>query len=113
MGSSKATPELLACPFCGSADVELRDGDAFEVACNNCGARTGKAWSLIDGRKRAIAAWNTRHPSEAPAMEAALREWCTLVEQMEFTASEVASDAIMAEYRKARAILARIDGGEK
>jgi hypothetical protein len=46
-------------------------------------------------------------------MEAALREWCTLVEQMEFTASEVASDAIMAEYRKARAILARIDGGEK
>jgi Lar family restriction alleviation protein len=110
MGSSKATPELLACPFCGSADVELRDGDAFEVACNNCGARTGKAWSLIDGRKRAIAAWNTRHPSEAPAMEAALREWITYLD-----AGGEQGDGAYEELllNNMRAILARIDGGEK
>jgi Lar family restriction alleviation protein len=111
MGSSKATPELLACPFCGSADVELRDGDAFEVACNNCGARTGKAWSLIDGRKRAIAAWNTRHPSEAPAMEAALRDLLRMLDGVRYTVG--LGKKQLERMDNARAILARIDGGEK
>lgn len=62
--------DLASCPFCGSADVEVRDVTdetwkaAFQVACNNCGSRTG----IGTHKPEAIAAWNRRPaPMEAVA----------------------------------------------
>ncbi len=70
---------LLPCPFCGSADVELRESitDAC-IACNNCGCRTGFAQLGRDNAsaafsKRGVAAvWNTRPKDAAPTLLEAL-----------------------------------------
>lgn len=55
--------DLKPCPFCGSKDVELRAGintvafnNAYQVACNNCGCRTGLSVHDAETAK----AWNTR-----------------------------------------------------
>lgn len=46
---------LCECPFCSSADVELRDKPFHYVACNNCGSRTGGG-----SEREAVEVWNTR-----------------------------------------------------
>lgn len=71
--SPDLTPErgegLKPCPTCGSTDVEVCDVTdelwkaAFQVACNNCGLRTG-----VGHKPNAIAAWNTR-PAPSPVTD--------------------------------------------
>lgn len=61
--------EVKPCPFCGSADVELRESitDAY-IACNNCGSRTGLVYlGASDAEnaakiREAVTVWNTRTP---------------------------------------------------
>ena len=51
--------ELMACPFCGSADVGAAAGpDSEWVMCNACGAEG--PWATDQTEAQAIAAWNTR-----------------------------------------------------
>ena len=45
------------CPFCGDADVEIgEEGVEYYVGCNECGAQTGIADTVME----AIYAWNRR-----------------------------------------------------
>jgi Lar family restriction alleviation protein len=56
------TPNLLPCPFCGSADVSF-DGESYHsfVVCGNCEAK-GPAFSCEETgiMDKAIVAWNQR-----------------------------------------------------
>lgn len=50
---------LLACPFCGSPDVQIRKSTHREwVACRECGAET--AWEERADGSNATRAWNRR-----------------------------------------------------
>lgn len=68
---------LLPCPFCGSHDVGVVDGDTFRwrmAVCNSCGAKapdvriqtsgsgTSKEWEER-ARAGAMAEWNKRSGS--------------------------------------------------
>jgi hypothetical protein len=74
-----AMTELKPCPFCQSAGVELRETvtDA-QIACNNCGCRTGLVYLVADDASNAARLrelteiWNTRAAPEQllPCM------WC-------------------------------------
>ncbi len=54
--------ELLPCPFCGSTNIIINEGDYglnyqdYYVCCDNCDCRT-----MEQRKKFAIEDWNTRH----------------------------------------------------
>jgi len=50
-------PELLPCPFCGSADIYAMDMGGWESFCKTCGTN-GPA--LNTEKDKVIADWNTR-----------------------------------------------------
>ncbi|MGQ3081041.1 MULTISPECIES: Lar family restriction alleviation protein [Alphaproteobacteria] len=59
------TPELLPCPFCGSAKIDptgWRSLDAQGPACDDCGASAGQI--SLDHAEN-VAAWNTRSQSHS------------------------------------------------
>ena len=48
---------LLACPFCGCADVRMYDRNGeYDVICPNCQCRTGTSTSRVE----VTTAWNSR-----------------------------------------------------
>ena len=47
---------VLSCPFCGSQGKILDLGEAYMVACGDCGAST----RISSVKKRAAESWNTR-----------------------------------------------------
>lgn len=58
--------ELLPCPFCGSSAI-FHDSAKPWVSCSNADCSywgTFHTWTSGDQRKQAIAAWNTRRPSQ-------------------------------------------------
>lgn len=75
---------LLPCPFCRSADVEVRESitDAM-VACNNCGSRTGLVFlgasyeANVAKIREAVNIWNTRATTPASGDYAELVERLT------------------------------------
>lgn len=67
--------DIKPCPFCGSADVTVVEGESFRwlvATCNACGARSSEIrkqttgpgtpddWMTI-GIRLALREWNTRH----------------------------------------------------
>ena len=61
------TDEFKSCPFCGSADVELRESITDEqITCCHCGARSGLIYLGASdavnaaNRRVLVSAWNTR-----------------------------------------------------
>ena len=65
----RAVPELLACPFCGSAAGISSDDGRYFVSCQDCFCCLGEAYDsyampahIFYEREAAIAAWNTRSP---------------------------------------------------
>jgi uncharacterized Zn finger protein (UPF0148 family) len=49
---------LLACPFCGCADVRMYDRNGeYDVICPDCQCRTGTSPSWVEVTE----AWNRRH----------------------------------------------------
>lgn len=67
---SETAGKLLACPFCGSDEIEVQEAprNIYWANCMGCGAQTHDAKS----DEQAIAAWNRRAPS--PELSAALEE---------------------------------------
>lgn len=57
--------ELKLCPFCGSDDVELIEGNLRYVTCNNC---CGTGPDCHSGYE-ATEAWNTRAGEKANAKD--------------------------------------------
>lgn len=61
--SDAQAPELKACPFCGSSDIQVADwfeengGHRFNVGCTDCGAETSPSWEVAG---QARGKWNTR-----------------------------------------------------
>lgn len=68
--SNTTVSELLACPFCGSADI-AHDGPSYtHFMCNDCGSATYEQ----DSHAEAIAAWNRR--ATADVTEAMVERAC-------------------------------------
>ena len=69
--AEKATPRLLPCPFCDSANLAAHEGTTFRwvvIQCNDCEASCGEVRAYNDytlANPDAIAAWNTRAVSAA------------------------------------------------
>ena len=62
--------ELKACPFCGSANVEISPyGGAKAVACMDCFCRS-EIFEGENAKEKAIAAWNRRAKPENKVLTA-------------------------------------------
>jgi Lar family restriction alleviation protein len=61
---STTKPELLPCPFCGSADVDFDDvaagNDIFCVKCNGCRAKSVYLGDIPYRFEKLTEAWNRR-----------------------------------------------------
>lgn len=88
MQAQPTPPAPKPCPFCGSVDVSVIEGDTFRyrlARCNCCGAQAGDARIQTCGSGTraewearaavaALAEWNTRTPSAAASLRACIRE---------------------------------------
>ena len=54
---------LEPCPFCGSTQIQFREGDRYG-SCHECDAQSPRFSAVGDMKENAIAAWNRRAPSE-------------------------------------------------
>lgn len=81
-------PELKECPFCNQSALMYAHGFGnFSIKCGYCECTQGQ----LNGKSRAIDAWNTRHTAEPKVLEdAATREDVGRVE----TGGELAIDNI-------------------
>jgi hypothetical protein len=120
MGTSKATAEILSCPFCGGSNVSTFGPYGWyrqwgiSHSCKSFYSGTSEMIQGFPNEAEAIAAWNTRHNFEAPAMEVAIKELVEFCDDPNGSENwETLALGLARMLPNMRAILARIDGDEK